>query len=66
MGSAVIGLSGVSLLEGEQIHDRDALEQTGHPNAVAAAEDPGAESLPAVDAGQNPGPQVVPDAVQPQ
>lgn len=65
MGSTVIGLSGVSLLEGEQIHDGNTLEQTGHPNVVAAAEDPGAKPIAAANAGQNPRPQVVPDAVQP-
>lgn len=66
LGPTVDRLRGVPLLEGEQVHDRNALEQAGHADAVAAAEDPGAQSGPAAPAGQDPGPQVVPDAVQQQ
>lgn len=59
MGSAVIELQGISILEGEQVYDNHALEQAGHVHVKFSAKNSSSESRETIDIRQDEATQMV-------
>lgn len=55
-------MQGIPRVEGQQVHDHHAVEQTRHARAQPHPEDPRAQPREAHDVGQNQAAQVVPAA----